>query len=117
MPGWSWTKSGVFDLSFLTGIRRLGVFYPKDLSLMLPTSAVSFQLNGLRLAVSGTENLTHLVTEDEHPALGVCPRLKELDWFGPTSSAAEVRYCNMVALVGLTVTADAVGTAFQFPHR
>ena len=75
-------KLGVFDLSFMTGIRRLGVFYPKDLSLTLPTSVVSFKLNGLRLAVSGTENITRLVTEDERPALGACPRLREFDCLG-----------------------------------
>ena len=75
-------KSGAFDLSFLTGIRRLSVFYPKDLSLTLPTNVVSFKLNGLRLAVSGTENLTHLDIEDERPALGACPRLREFDCLG-----------------------------------
>ena len=108
-------ESGAFDLSFLTGIRRLGVFYPKDLSLTLPTSVVSLQLNGLCLAVSGTENLMCLDIEDERPALGACPRLRELAWFGAIFSAAEVRFCNVASLVGLTVTADAVDPAFQFP--
>ena len=111
----------VCDVSFLTSITNLEVKGLVNCQLTLPTSVVTLNMDDdtSHVTVSGTENLTYLEVPNGSIKTALCPRLRELVWYGETLSQKRLpcQVGGVTTLVSMTIDVDEVDPAFQFPPQ
>ena len=115
------TPCAACDVSFLTGVTRLDVSRLKRCTLAVPTSLVELRLDeqSRRVTVSGTENLTRLVVQNQSIRTTPCPRLEKLGWKGETLSESKLPFPvgDATSLSVLSLETTYVQRKFRLPTQ